>query len=216
MTAQQSGSPNGPRQDDRSHAYALAFRAALEAMARPGTLRRAEPSRPAPEPLSPAAAALLGVLSDADAPYWLAPSLSTPEIIAYARFETGAAPAATPEQAAFLFGAWRELAPLATEGRLSIGSPEYPDRSATLIVALCELDAAAGADRRPLVFSGPGVKEANAVHARGALDGFIAFAERNRRLFPLGIDLFLTAGDAVVGAPRTAHIRDELVPEGED
>ena len=48
--------------------FAVAFRAIMEVMARPGTVR--DVAAPAPEGLSPAAAAVLLVLADPTTPVW--------------------------------------------------------------------------------------------------------------------------------------------------
>ena len=55
---------------------ALAFRAALEAMSRPGTVHGVAGAS-APPPLSPAAAVLAMTLCDPETPVWLAPSVAT-------------------------------------------------------------------------------------------------------------------------------------------
>jgi alpha-D-ribose 1-methylphosphonate 5-triphosphate synthase subunit PhnH len=173
---------------DRPVEAAHAFRAALQAMARPGTVHRVSGARP-PAPLSPAAGALALTLAEGDTPLWLAPSLGGEAVRAWLTFHTGA-PFAPPAEARFAFGRWDEL-PL---DALAIGTPEYPDRSATLVVAM---DALGTAHR----LSGPGI-EAEAwltVPDPG-------FFRANRARYPLGIDAFLTCGQRLAALPRTTRV----------
>ncbi|MCI4663650.1 MAG: phosphonate C-P lyase system protein PhnH [Neomegalonema sp.] len=195
---------------NRSHIAAANFRAILNALARPGRVETAIPFRAAPEPLFPAAAAILTTLVDTDAPYWLSPRLRTPEIDAYARFETSAAAAQDPGQADFLLGDWSEIAPIATAGRLRIGTAEYPDRSATLILTVEALAQTADGGCTVCV-DGPGVETQHRFQLALSeqADAFFAFLARNRTGFPLGVDVILTAHDRLVGLPRTARVMRE-------
>ena len=167
---------------------ARAFRAALDAMARPGTVRRIGGARP-PGPLSPAAGALALALCDADAPVWLAPSLDVEAVRAWLRFHTGAVLVAKRE-AAFAFGRWDELVPL---GDFATGEPDYPDRSATLVVEVARL----GRDHR---LTGPGIE------GEAWLGVPDPAARRAAMRFPLGLDLFLTCGAELAALPRTTRV----------
>lgn len=174
---------------------ARAFRVAMNVMARPGSIGTLDFAAP-PPPLSPAAGALLLTLCDADTPVHLAPDRDTEEIRAWIAFHVGA-PAAAPEGAAFATGSWEALQPL---DRFPHGLPDYPDRSATLVVEMPSL-AAEGA-----VLSGPGIRDS----ARLSLPEIEAF-RRNRALFPRGLDFFFACGIRVAALPRSA-----LVAEQED
>ena len=171
------------------------FRAALEAMAKPGAPTQAAFDA-APAPLSPAAGALIWTLSDADATVWTAPSRRTPEIDQFIRFRTGAAPESSPENADFFIGRWQEL----FDAPAAIGDPEYPDRSTTLIV---EVDGFGGGPTAEL--SGPGLAKPLELSIAGVDHSFWPYASRNAALFPLGVDMFLCAGDQIVGLPRSTQ-----------
>lgn len=174
---------------DPARDAAHAFRAALSAMSRPGrveTIRGAH----APAPMSEAAATLILTLCDPDTPLWLAPSLESPAMRGWIAFHTGA-PLAARHDAAFAVGTWAEMLPL---GDFRIGIPEYPDRSATLIV---EVEAFGDAHR----LTGPGIGG----EARLTLPDPTAF-RTNAARFPLGFDTFLTAGDRVAAVPRTTRV----------
>lgn len=170
---------------------ARAFRAALDAMARPGRIHRVGGAEP-PAPLPVAAGVLALVLCDAETPVWLAPGLATPDLLGWLAFQTGAPVVEDPARAAFAFGPWEGLAPL---DRFAIGTPEYPDRSATLIVLLEGLEAEGAR------LTGPGIAD----EARLSLPEPAAFSA-NRLLFPLGLDFFLVAGDRLAALPRSTRV----------
>ena len=94
--------------------------------------------------------------------------------------------------AIFAIGTWAALTPV---DRFAIGRPDYPDRSATLIVEMAAL-APEGAALR-----GPGI----AGEARLSLPETAAF-RANRALFPQGFDCFFTAGSALAGLPRSTIV----------
>ena len=174
---------------DRAMDAARIFRAALQAMARPGTVHEVAGALP-PAPLSPAAGALALMLADHDTPVWLAPPLGDGPVRDWLTFHTGA-PIARREEARFAFGRWDELLPLSDFPQ---GTPEYPDRSATLVV---EVDGFGEAHR----LTGPGIRE-EAWLDRAGPGG--AAGEPAR--FPLGLDFFLTCGNRLAALPRTTRI----------
>lgn len=169
---------------------AHAFRAALEAMARPGRIETLSGALP-PAPLSVAAGTLLLTLADPETPVYLAPSHDLPELRDWITFHTGA-PLTDAGEAAFAVGQWSALMPL---DAYRIGVPEYPDRSTTLIVELPELKAQ-GATLR-----GPGIKDTAKLHLP-AISPF----QQNATLFPLGLDFFFTADDQLAALPRTTKV----------
>ncbi len=170
---------------------ARAFRVLLEAMARPGTIRRLAGAAP-PAPLSPAAGAVLLTLADAATPVFLAGAHDTPAVRRWIGFHCGATMPCDPAAAAFALGTWEALLPL---DRFARGTPEYPDRSATLIVELPRL-LAAGAR-----LAGPGIRR----EARLNLPDPAALAT-NAAAFPLGLDFLFCAGDAVAALPRSTRV----------
>ena len=128
---------------------ARAFRAALEAMARPGTIWMVEGALP-PAPMSVAAGVLVLTLCDGTTPLHLGASLDLPVIRDWVTFHTGA-PLVGAAEAQFALGTWADLTPVS---RFAVGLPDYPDRSATLIVELAALTA-----EGPRL-TGPGIAEA--------------------------------------------------------
>ncbi|MFN3294183.1 MAG: phosphonate C-P lyase system protein PhnH [Gemmobacter sp.] len=169
---------------------AHAFRAILEALARPGTLHRVGGALP-PPPLSVAAGVVLLTLADGTTPLHLAGAADCPAVRAWVAFHIGA-PLCAAEEADFAVGTWADLSPA---GRFRIGRPDYPDRSATLIAEVPALDPAGAR------LTGPGI----ATEARLSLPETAAF-RANRALFPLGFDTILTCGDRLAGLPRSTRV----------
>ncbi len=186
MTAMDGGFADAPRE------AALAFRAALQAMARPGRIERLEGAVP-PAPASSAAGALLLTLCDPETGVYLAGDHDTPALRQWITFHCGA-PLVGPERADFALGTWAALQPV---GAYRIGTAEYPDRSATLIV---EMDALEAAGAR---LTGPGIETEAAL----SLPELAAF-EANARRFPLGFDCYFTCGDRVAGLPRSTRVTE--------
>ena len=124
------------------------FRSVLRAMASPGQIVDAGEALAPPAPLGRAAAAALLTLADFETPLWIAPSFAGSGVEAYLKFHTGAALAASPENAAF---ALADAAADAVEfKRFSQGTAEYPDRSTTLILQVHGARSGRGAAaRRP-------------------------------------------------------------------
>lgn len=170
---------------------ARAFRAALEAMARPGRIVTLAGARP-PAPLPVAAGVLALVLCDPETPLWLGPSLATGPVRDWLRFHTGAPLDAARGAAAFALGRWEELAPIED---FADGTPDHPDRSATLVVLLDRL-APEGAR-----LTGPGIAGAAFLPLPDP-----AALRANRARFPRGVDLFLAAGDRLAGLPRSVRV----------
>lgn len=169
---------------------AYAFRAAMNAMARPGTIEVLKGAQP-PAPVSMAAGTLLLTLCDPDTPVHLAGDYDCDAVRTWISFHIGA-PIVDAEFAMFALGTWDALAPLS---RFAIGTPEYPDRSASLIV---ECDALA---QEGMTLRGPGIKDS----AQMALPETEAF-QMNALLFPLGLDFFFTGGDQLSALPRTTKV----------
>ena len=184
MSALHGGFHDAPRTS------AHAFRAAMGAMARPGRIHAMTGAAP-PAPMSVAAGTLILTLCDRDTPLYLAGHHDRQDVRDWITFHTGA-PFADPGECAFALGIWHALGPLAAYPQ---GTPEYPDRSATLIVEMAQLKPAG------TVLRGPGIKD----QADLSLPDAAAFAA-NARQFPLGLDFFLTAGAQVAAVPRTTRI----------
>jgi len=169
---------------------AAVFRAVLQAMARPGRIETVRGAVP-PPPCSPAAGAALLTLVDSTTPLHLAGAHDCDTLRDWVRFHTGARLVGRPD-AAFALGTWDALLPLAG---YQLGTPEYPDRSATLIV---DLPALSSTGTRLI---GPGIRDSAVL----SLPDPAAF-EANAARFPLGLDFILCAGDRLAALPRTTRV----------
>ena len=170
---------------------AHAFRAALNAMARPGMIETVEGAAP-PAPLSVAAGVLILTLTDGTTPLHLTGAHDCAAVRDWITFQTGA-PFVGAEMAAFAIGTWHALLPV---DRFAIGTPDYPDRSATLIV---EMPILATQGTRLV---GPGIKDDSHL----SLPDAAAF-HANHALYPLGFDTFLTAGATLAALPRSTKVK---------
>lgn len=187
---------------DVIHAQA-GFRAAMEAMARPGQLQAlsaaVDPGVAVPAPMSQGVAALARALFDNETPIWLDGAMAANHDVAgWLRFHTGAPIVASPAGAAFALIAEPDAMP--PFERFALGSSDYPDRSTTLIVQVASLSGG-----RALALRGPGIDGVAMMTASVGAD----LPERlaaNAALFPRGVDLLLVAGDGVIGLPRTTRV----------
>jgi len=168
---------------------AHAFRSVMEVMARPGTVQNITGATP-PAPLSNAAGAVLLTLCDAETPVYLAGDTDCAAVRTWLAFHTGV-PVTGPSRAMFAVGSWDMLTPLSA---YQIGTSEYPDRSATLIVETNALDGTA-------TLKGPGIKSA----ANLSLPEIAAF-QANNAMFPLGLDFIFTCGDQLSALPRSTEV----------
>ena len=175
------------------------FRTVMDAMARPGSVRRLA-GIAALAPLSPSAAAIALTLLDYETPFWLdAPLAGASEVARFISFHTGAHLTADPAGAAFAFVAEPAAAPpFATFAQ---GSLEYPDRSTTLVLQVTHL-----AESNGMTLRGPGIAGTRRLAASPLPADFLAQLAENRAQFPRGIDILLAANDAVAGLPRSLHV----------
>jgi alpha-D-ribose 1-methylphosphonate 5-triphosphate synthase subunit PhnH len=177
-----------------------AFRAVMDTMARPGTIRPLDGLADAPAPLFPATAALVLTLLDYETPFWLdAPFTDAPEVARWIAFHTGATITTDPGEAAFAFIADPAAAP--PFDSFALGTPEFPDRSTTLIVQVSTLGAGT-----PLTLRGPGIAGARRFAAAPLPPDFAALLAANRTLFPRGVDLVLAAEHAIAALPRSVCV----------
>jgi alpha-D-ribose 1-methylphosphonate 5-triphosphate synthase subunit PhnH len=172
------------------------FRAVMDAMARPGTLQPLPAELAPPAPLSPTAAAAALALLDYETPFWL--DAAGADVAHWLRFHTGAPIASAPQEAAFAFLADPVRAELA---RFAAGTPEYPDRSTTLV-----LQVARFTDGTPLHLTGPGIQGERVLAAAPLPADIVAQLAANRALFPRGVDLVLVSPTHVAALPRAIRV----------
>ncbi len=169
------------------------FRAVLDAVSRPGRIHAVSAPDAPPPPLDRATAAALLTLVDGDIPLWLDPAAA--EARDWLAFHAGAQFAAA-DAARFAVA----LRPLDL-GRLSSGTDEEPESSATLL-----LQVEALGEGTAYRLDGPGLATPAELCVRGLADDFPAVWRANGRLFPRGVDVILCAGDQLAALPRTVRM----------
>jgi alpha-D-ribose 1-methylphosphonate 5-triphosphate synthase subunit PhnH len=171
-----------------------AFRAVLDAMARPGRSHVAGAGLKPPEPLSPATAALLLTLADMDTPLWLAPDCAPARD--WIDFHCGAPVTGDPASAAIAVAAG-----LPDFLLFDSGTDDAPERSATLLVQVRAFGAG-----QPFRLAGPGLRTPETLRVDGLPEDFALRWAANHALYPRGIDLILCAGTRVVALPRSLAV----------
>lgn len=177
-----------------------AFRAVMDAMARPGTASTLAGKATPPAPLSATAATVALTLCDHDTPVWLDPALKgSAAVTAWLGFHTGAPLASTPAEAHFALVA--DTATLIALENFAQGSQDYPDRSATLILQVDSLDGGA-----PLRLEGPGIETVATLAPTPMPRHFVEQWRQNSGRFSRGVDLVLAAPGKLACLPRTTRI----------
>ena len=178
------------------------FRAVLDAMAAPGTVRPLAAAIAAPGRLMTAAVAVALALCDHDTPVWLDNELGEDDdVAAWLRLQCGCRVVAEPRAAAFAFIGAPQALPRLDE--FSLGTADFPDRSATIVL---QVEALRGGP--PLTLCGPGIRDRNVLHASGLPDDMAGRLAANRALFPRGVDFILTAGKEIAALPRSVRLAD--------
>ena len=173
-----------------------AFRALMDAMARPGRFEPLTGPADVPAPLSPVTAAVALTLIDRDTPLWLDPPLAAAEpLCRWLAFHCGALVTQDREAAAFAVVADPRSAPPLDS--FALGSDAYPDRSTTLVMQVQGLT-----EDGPLL-SGPGVAEPFRLGAWPLPADFWQQWCANRATFPRGVDIVLAGPGGVVALPRS-------------
>lgn len=175
------------------------FRSVMDAMARPGTVKRIHAAAGTPGTMMRGTAAIALTLFDHDTPVWLDRTMSaTSDVAKWLKFHTSAPVVADTRACSFaLIGDAQALPPF---DRFALGSNEYPDRSTTLIVQVGSLTS--GPAYR---LTGPGIDGETVLQAAVHQELFERLAV-NATLFPRGIDVVLVHEDSVVAIPRTTRL----------
>jgi alpha-D-ribose 1-methylphosphonate 5-triphosphate synthase subunit PhnH len=182
---------------DTVQASQQAFRAVLDALARPGRTHEVGVTLP-DVALGGACARLLLSLCDEETPVWWQDADTG--VQSWLQFHTGARVTQQPKAASFAvlnrLGEAPELADFA------VGSGESPEFSTTLVI---ELPALQGGP--VLEWRGPGIQDMQRVSLVGVPSSFWAQWQANHAAFPCGVDIVFTCGDRAMGLPRTTRVR---------
>jgi len=177
------------------------FRSVLEAISRPGRIVDVPTVVKPPAPLHPATAAVCLALLDYDTPLWLDVPTARPDVVEWLRFHCGMPLTERADAARFALMADAERMPPLSA--FAGGTPEHPERSATVIVQVSALIGGTG--RR---LSGPGIASDARLDVAGVPEGFWQWTADNHARFPCGVDVFMSAGRVIAALPRTTRVED--------
>jgi alpha-D-ribose 1-methylphosphonate 5-triphosphate synthase subunit PhnH len=200
---QRSGSADFTRLEpgfaDPVHDAQACFRAVLDAIAHPGCvgLIPAPLAGLPPAPLSPAAISIALTLCDIDTPIWL--DKASAEAARYLAFHCGAPFANTPDEARFAFIA--DAVAMPPLDAFALGSDEYPERSATLVIEVSGLVDGSGMSLR-----GPGIRDETRLGVAGLPTRFWAERAVLAELFPRGLDVLFVCDNKLAALPRSTRI----------
>jgi alpha-D-ribose 1-methylphosphonate 5-triphosphate synthase subunit PhnH len=185
---------------DKVLAAQSTFRSVMDAMARPGSVRRIAAVAGTPADLMRGTAAIALTLFDHDTPVWLDPRMAeASELAKWLKFHTGAPVIADASICSFaLIGDPQALPALEC---FSFGTDQYPDRSTTLILQVESLTQGHGLELR-----GPGIDGTAILQATFQPPDLFERLAVNAALFPRGIDVVLVHDDTVVAIPRTTRL----------
>lgn len=186
----------GPGLADPVHDSQRIFRGLLTAMAHPGRIVTLEGAPQGPKPLDPATTAAALTLLDGDTPLWIDWIADTPPLRAFVKFHCGCPLVERSQEAAF--GLVTDSANMPRLAHFAPGVEQYPDRSATLLLQVPGLDGGPAVTLR-----GPGIRDSAVIAPAGLPEWFWNDWRLNAAQFPLGVDIFLTCGAAIVGLPRS-------------
>jgi alpha-D-ribose 1-methylphosphonate 5-triphosphate synthase subunit PhnH len=145
----------------------------------------------------PASLAILLTLADTDTPVCLV-GAAAEELGSLLRFHCGCPLAAHPQNGAL--GLISEPVFACRAFEFPIGTEEYPDTSATVIL---EVSSLVGGPRRTI--KGPGIRSsvefAPAVHAE-----FWSAWHTNTQLYPCGIDIIFTCANQIAALARSSRL----------
>lgn len=175
------------------------FRTVMDAFSYPALARDFSARSSAWGAMPATAVTLLLTLVDQDTAIWLDhPYAEDDELRACIAFYCGAPIVAEPARAAFAFIS--DAARIGDFARFAQGDADFPDRSTTLVVQTEDLHCG------PHIFSGPGVREPRGFGADRLIADFGVQWQKNRRSFPLGVDLIFVTDAKIVALPRSLRL----------
>lgn len=195
-----------PAWNDTVQDAQLVFRSLLKALSEPGSIQRLRVELKAPPPLHMATAASCLALMDFETTAWLAPELDNDAVRAYLRFHCGLPLVGDKSQANF--AVLRGMPEHLDLDVYAQGSMTYPDKSATLLIQVDDLD-----NGPQCWLSGPGIKDKTSFRVNGLPADFVSKWRQNHQSFPQGVDVIFCCDDRVLGLPRTSRLLEELPTE---
>lgn len=147
--------------------------------------------------LSYAAAAVALTLLDFETPVWLDPGIASAGD--FLRFHCGVPLVARPKESRFAFAA--DAKQLPELSAFDLGTPDFPERSTTLVIEVPDL-----AEAPSLSLRGPGIQTSTPLRVGNISSAFWEKRAELAPLFPLGIDIVFTSGRRLAVIPRTTNV----------
>jgi alpha-D-ribose 1-methylphosphonate 5-triphosphate synthase subunit PhnH len=188
---------------DPVHDTQAIFRITLDALARPGSVKQL-PIAARGAPGNAWVAGVLIALLDGEISLAVQ-GVQDAEAVTRFVVQRTTARVVTVEEADFVLADAATIDPEFLS-RLKMGSLEFPDDSATLILQVSSL-----LQGRALTVVGPGIPEEMTIQVGADSAGWVGARRGLERLYPRGIDILLVDDDGRLAAlPRSTHIR---IPE---
>jgi alpha-D-ribose 1-methylphosphonate 5-triphosphate synthase subunit PhnH len=174
------------------------FRAILDAMAHPGRVVTLDCILDPPSRLAIASSATCLTLLDFETPLWT--DLPTgASAISWLQFHCGISIVNDPSEAHFALVTDTSAMPSLT--RFNMGTDEYPESSATLIVQVDHLGPENG--KR---LTGPGIEKFSSIQVSGLPSRFWEERKIQSAVYPLGLDVIFTNECKIAALPRTTIV----------
>lgn len=206
--------------DNPVHDSQYCFRQLMTAMSEPGTVHQVR-YLSAPDELLPSVYQVALTLFDAQTTVALSTSLNTAEIVQPLVFHCGSpiiaatprhrSPAGSSDEheqptADFIVFSVSEWADIIGCSQITMGEPEYPDRSTTLIMQVPGISTVPLANVMKLRLTGPGIDRERIVFIKGVDAAIVRDWQRNQARFPLGVDLLVCCPESLLALPRTCQV----------
>ncbi|MDX1737749.1 MAG: phosphonate C-P lyase system protein PhnH [Alphaproteobacteria bacterium] len=194
------------------HDTAQTFRQLMTVIAEPGKIERLNMACDHPTALSKATSLILLTLLDMDTQLYLAPKYNLPEIRDFFTVQTGTKLVSKIEQAHFVL--IDQNTDIDVYRELSIGNPEYPDQSATLIIQSEQTDALlteVDTNKPPsiAIASGPGIQSSREILLPDLPNDFLIWRDQKNSNFPCGFDMIFTQQSDIFALPRTTKVENQ-------
>ena len=186
--------------EDAASASQSTFRTVMDALSRPGRQVTLKITPACPDGLPVGMAAIVLTLADYETPVWLESKLANNKAAReFIAFHTNAPIVSNSSNASFAFISDPSLLPGFEQ--FAQGTLEFPDRSTTLVI---EVDSLWGGPTIRL--AGPGIEATEEIAPKVLPPDFKSRLKSNRDLFPCGVDIILSAGDVIMGLPRSVRV----------
>ncbi|WP_425406504.1 phosphonate C-P lyase system protein PhnH [Hwanghaeella sp.] len=181
------------------------FRAILTAMSHPGRIVTAFGPADFPGTIGTTGFGAALTLLDTDTPVFLSPRIGDARTVANLRFHCGCPVVENPQTAAFAIMSLAEADVILPS--LPIGTPDYPDKSATAIILV---DGFTNEDSVRL--TGPGIFKYKTLGMKAPREFWASLRENSDR-YPLGFDTLFIAEGEIVALPRSTKIDPTVTVE---